>query len=253
MNSIGRKQYLLKKLQIDGSISITDLAEELNVSSMTIRRDLKALSENGLVTLGHGGAVLNNGSLFEFNTAIKQEIKADEKLRIAQKCLEFVNEGDSIYLDAGTTVSKIAGLLSRQKNIIILTHSLLVANKTANFKNVKVIMCPGELRRDSMAYMGPLTDEFIKQFRIDTLFLGVEGIDLVNGVSVPDIVDGVTKKNLISNARKVVCVADSSKFNSSLFYRIAPLTEIDVIITDADLDEETLSQYLQHDIQVITV
>lgn len=253
MNSISRKQYLLKKLQSDGSISITDLSEELKVSSMTIRRDLKTLSENGLVTLEHGGAVLNNGSLFEYNTAFKQEIKSGEKLRIAQKCLEFVNEGDSIYLDAGTTVSKIAGLLGGQKNIMILTHSLLAANQTAGFRNVKVIMCPGELRRESMAYMGPLTDEFIRQFRIDTLFLGVEGIDLANGVSVPDIADGATKKNLISNARRVICAADSSKFNSSFFFRIAPLTEIDVIVTDSDLEEDILNQYLQHKIQVITV
>lgn len=253
MNTIKRKQYILKKLQTDGSISITDLVEELGVSSMTIRRDLKTLSENGLVTLEHGGAVLNSGSLFEYNTAFKQEIKAEEKLRIAQKCLDYVNEGDSIYLDAGTTVSKIAGLLNRKKNIIILTNSLLAANQITNLRNTKVIMCPGEFRHDSMAFMGPLTDEFIGQFRIDTLFLGVEGIDLEGGISVPDIIDGVTKKNLISNAKKVICVADSSKFNTTYFFCIAPLTKIDIIITDTGLEPEILNQYLQQNIKVITV
>lgn len=253
MNSISRKQHILKKMQSDGSINIIGLAKELAVSSMTIRRDLKMLADNGLVTIEHGGAVLNGGSLFEYNMTLKQELKADEKLRIAHRCLDYIVEGDSIYLDAGTTVSKIAGLLGSKKNIMILTHSLLAANQATNLKNLKVIMCPGEFRQDSMAYMGPLTNEFIPQFKIDTLFLGVEGIDLESGISVPDIDDGITKKMLIHNAKKVICAADSSKFNASFFYGIAPLSEIDLIITDRDLDEEIRNQYLQRNIKIITV
>lgn len=253
MNNISRKRYILKKLQSDGSVSIMEFAEALNVSSMTIRRDLNMLAKNGLVTLEHGGAVLNSGSLFECNMALKQETNAEEKMRIAQKCLDYIAAGDSIYLDAGTTVSEIAGLLSSKNNIIILTHSLLAANKTANLRNAKVIMCPGEFRPDSMAFMGPLTDEFISRFKIDTLFLGVEGIDLTDGISVPDILDGVTKKTLISNAKHVICVADSSKFNNTYFYHIAPLSEIDLIITDSGLDKDVLNQYLQKNIEIITV
>lgn len=252
MNSAARKQYILKKLQTEGSIGITDFAEELNVSAMTIRRDLNTLAENGLVTLHHGGATLNSGSLFECNMSLKEESYAAEKLRIAQKCMEHINSGDSVFLDAGTTVGRIASLLSNKRNIIVLTHSLLVANRVANYKDLRVIMCPGELRTDSLAFMGPLTDEFVTHFKIDTLFLGVEGIDLENGVSVPDVVDGVTKKNLIQNAKRVICAADSSKFNSAYFYRIAPLSEIDLIVTDDGLAPEIKEQYLRKNINIIT-
>ena len=252
MNAIARKQSILKILESEGSLSITELADELAVSTMTIRRDLNALAEGGLVTVEHGGAVLNGGSLFECNMSLKQETCSAEKLRIAQKCLEFINPGDSIFLDAGTTVAKLASLLNAKRNIIVLTHSLLVANQTASCKNIRVIMCPGELRPDSLAFMGPLTDEFVSGFTIDTLFLGVEGIDAENGISVPDVVDGATKKNLIHNAKRVICLADSSKFGASYFYRIAPLSKIDLIITDTKIDPAILEDLQQRDIPVLT-
>lgn len=253
MNAIARKQCILKKLETEGSLSIAELAETLEVSSMTIRRDLNVLAENGLVTVEHGGVVLNGGSLFECNMSIKQETCSVEKMRLAQKCLEYINPGDSIFLDAGTTVAKLASLLSAKRNIIVLTHSLLVANQTASFKNIRVIMCPGEFRTDSLAFMGPLTDEFVAGFTIDTLFLGVEGIDVETGISVPDVVDGATKKNLIRNAKRVICLADSSKFGSSFFYRIAPLSDIDLIITDKNIDSAILENLQQRDVAVVTV
>ena len=103
MNAIERKRYILDELQRNGSVVITDLAERIQVSSMTIRRDLNAMAEDGMVTLEHGGAVLNNGSLFECSISFKSEINAAEKKRIAAKCMEYINEGDSIFLDTGTT------------------------------------------------------------------------------------------------------------------------------------------------------
>ena len=253
MNAIARRQRILKMLEAEGSLSITELAEAMSVSSMTIRRDLNAMTENGLVTVEHGGVILNDGSLFECSMSIKQEICPSEKARIAQKCLEYINPGDSIFLDSGTTVAKLASLLSAKHNIIVLTHSLLTANQAASFKNIRMIMCPGELRSDSLAFMGPLTDEFVSRFTIDTLFLSVEGIDVKNGISVQDVADGATKKGLIRNAKRVICLADSSKFSKSFFYRIAPLSEIDLIITDKNIDPAILDDFRQRDISVVTV
>lgn len=253
MNRINRKQLILKKLQTTSTCSITMLAEELDVSSMTIRRDINALETKGIVTLENGFVVLNSGSLFEYSISQKQTIYLEEKKRIAQKALEYINDGDSIFLDAGTTPNQLAGLLNSKKNVLVLTHSLLVANSLANMSNIKLIMCPGEFRQASSAYMGPLTVEFISQFQIDTLFLGVDGISLDNGVSVPDIVDGYTKKCLIHNAKQVICIADSSKFGKNLLYGIAPLGEIDLIITDSNLDKKTSELFIKNNISFITV
>ncbi len=147
----------------------------------------------------------------------------------------------------------MAELLRSKKNLIVMTHSLLAANALANAKKIKHIMCPGEFREQSMAYMGPLTDEFIENFQIDTLFLCVEGIDVEQGVSVVDILDGNTKKVLVKKARKVICIADHSKFNKSFFYKIAPLTDIDLIITDDGLDDDTKKQFEKNKLTLITV
>ena len=253
MNNIERKQEILRKLQINGTVSTQILADELDVSSMTIRRDLNQLAENGLIKLNHGGAVLNSSSLFEHNMNIKSGIMFEEKVRIAQKCLEYINDGDSIFLDAGTTANELARILSAKKQLVILTNSLLAANSAVAINNSKIIMCPGEFRELSMAYMGPLTNSFVSQFTIDTFFLAVDGISLNGGISVPDILDGTTKQTLIDISRKVICIADSSKFNSTFLYQIAPLKKIDLIITDTGLDDQTYQQFLLNKINIIRV
>lgn len=251
MNAIERKRYILNELQRNGSVVITDLAERIQVSSMTIRRDLNAMAEDGMVTLEHGGAVLNNGSLFERNMSFKSEINATEKQRIAAKCMEYINEGDSIFLDAGTTPNEVAVLLRGKRNISVLTHSLMVANTTANMRNIKLIMCPGEFRENSMAFLGPLTDDFIQHFQIDTLFLSLEGIDLNDGLSVVDVQDGHTKKVLVEKAKRVICIADHSKFNKSFFYKIAPVADVDLVVTDTGLDAATQELFRQNNVPLV--
>ena len=251
MNAIERKRYILNELQRNGSVVITDLAERIQVSSMTIRRDLNAMAEDGMVTLEHGGAVLNNGSLFECNMRFKSVINATEKQRIAAKCMEYINEGDSIFLDAGTTPNEVAVLLRGKRNISVLTHSLMVANTTANMRNIKLIMCPGEFRENSMAFLGPLTDDFIQHFQIDTLFLSLEGIDLNDGLSVVDVQDGHTKKVLVEKAKRVICIADHSKFNKSFFYKIAPVADVDLVVTDTGLDAATQELFRQNNVPLV--
>lgn len=252
MNAIGRKQYIIQKLQLENYVDTNQLAAELSVSSMTIRRDLTALSDDGLITLQHGGAVLNNGSLFEFNMSMKNEKRVTEKMELAKQCMEYVHEGDSIYLDAGTTVSCLALLLKEKKNILIMTHSLLAMNQLSDSKNLHVIMCPGEYRYDSQAFMGPLTDDFISQFKIDTLFLGVEGIDLKCGFTVPNIADGATKRALVRAAKRVICMADSTKLDTSYYYSIAPLSDADLIVTDHEADPLLMKRYADAGIRIVT-
>lgn len=252
MNAIGRRQFIIQKLQIENYVDTNELAADLGVSSMTIRRDLTALADDGLISLQRGGAVLNDGSLFEFNMAMKNQKRMVEKMAIAKKCMDYIQEGDSIYLDAGTTVSCLALLLKEKKNILVMTHSLLVMNQLSDSKNLRVIMCPGEYRFDSQAFMGPLTDEFVSHFKIDTLFLGVEGIDLKYGFTVPNISDGATKRTLVRTAKKVICMADSTKFDTSYYYGIAPLSEADFIVTDDQADPTLLKRYSDTGVSIVT-
>lgn len=253
MNSIMRKREIMRELKKNGSVSVTELSEKLNVSSMTIRRDLIKFQEDGLVMMEHGGAVLNGGSLFEFNMFMKQSEYEEEKRRIAKKCLEYISDGDSIFLDAGTTTNEIAKLLIDRDNLLVMTNSFLAANTLVNASGIKLLMCPGIFREKSMAVMGQITDEFISDFKIDKLFLAVEGVDVNRGVSVPDVMDGATKKNLVNYSDKIICVADNSKFGLSMFYTICDLSDIDVLITDDQLDEEVINKYIQYGVNIEVV
>ena len=228
MNAIGRKQHIIQKLQKENYVDTNELAAELAVSAMTIRRDLNALAKSGLITVQHGGATLNSGSLFEFNMAMKNENQMTEKMRIAKKCLEYVHGGDSVYLDAVTTVSCLAPLLKGKENVLIMTHSLLAMDQLSD-TNLHVIMCPGEYRSDSLAFIGSLTDEFISQFQIDTLFLGT----------------------LVKKARQVICMADSSKFDSAYYFSIAPLQDADLIVTDSGISPAVLERYTSAGIRIV--
>lgn len=254
MKIVERRRVILDELRENGKADINDLAESLGVSSMTVRRDLKKLADNGTVTISQGVAVLNDGALQEYAMEFKHRCNSEEKRRIAKKAFELVNEGESVFLDSGTTVKELALLMSRMRNINVMTHSLLAANSICHLKeNSRVIMCPGEFREMSQAYMGPLTDDFIQGFQIDLLFLSAEGVSLDGGITVIDVLDGHTKRTLIRQARRTVCMLDSSKFEKSYFYHIAPLESIDMMITDTGLDDEVFEEYLQAGVNVIRV
>ncbi|MBR2545608.1 MAG: DeoR/GlpR transcriptional regulator [Erysipelotrichaceae bacterium] len=250
MNTIARRQRILQELQEKGNVSIVDMAETIGVSSMTIRRDLKKLSAEGLVTLEYGGAALNSGSLFEYNMAMKEREHSSEKVRIARKCLEYINEGDSIYIDSGTTPAELAKLIGNKRNIVVLSHSLLVANILSKYPNVKFIMCPGVFRERSMAYMGQMTDEFVSRFKIDKFFLSIEGIDVDSGVSVPDYTDGETKRNILLNSDVIIVMVDSSKFGKKFFYNIANVQSLDAVVTDENVDPEYVRILKSHNVRV---
>lgn len=243
MNGIERKLAIMKKIQEEGQVSVAELAAEYNVSLMTIRRDLGKFAKEGLITLEYGGAILNNGALFEYNMTLKQEEYKEEKKKIAEVCATYISEGDSIFLDAGTTICELARLLVNRKNLIVMTHSLLVANVLSKSSTVEVIMCPGKFRETSMAYMGQLTDNFISSFKVDKLFLAVEGVADTSGVSVPNIIDGMTKQNLVKCSKQVICATDSSKFGKEHYFNICGLTDIDIIVTDCGLSEEVAKNY----------
>lgn len=242
MRGIERKLSIIKDIQEQGQADINELAAKYEVSTMTIRRDLSKLSEEGLVTLEYGGAVLNNGALVEYNMHMKEAKFLEEKQQIAKECASYIKEGDSIFLDAGTTVCEIAKCIAHRKNITVMTHSLLVANILSG-SDLNLIMCPGQFRKKSMAYLGQFTDDFIDMFQIDKLFLGVEGVDLEQGLSVPNVEDGITKRHMIKHAKWTVCLADHSKFDQVCYHKICNLNEINLLVTDQGLDDDIRIKY----------
>lgn len=238
-----RRKYILTFLEQNHEGSISDLAQKLNVSSMTIRRDIEFLAKQGLVTQIRGGVTLNHGAAFLHSQSLRKTLHINEKYRIAKYCAELIPEGSSIFIDCGSTTNQIAEEILQKKNITVLTNSLDVAQSLSTSKSLKVIMVPGVFSPLTRGFMGQFTSDFVKNFTIDFLFLGANGIDVTHGLSSPDYTDAETKKTFIHHSKKVIVAADHSKLDLNFFVRIAKLAEIDLIVTDKDADVQIIENY----------
>ncbi len=241
MGMIDRKVEIAQKVKQQGKVNISDLALEYGVSTMTIRRDLARLEKEGLVTVEYGGAILKSNSLLELDMNLKQTQFPEEKKRIAQAALDFIHDGDSVFVDAGTTTCEAARLLNQRKHLKVMTNSLPAANVLSSDKEIDLTLCPGKYRSMSLAFIGQLTDQFLSAFRFDVLLLGVEGI--ADGIFVPDETDGITKKKLIQQSKTVICLADHSKFGQNFYYQVAGLDAVDHIITDNGLEKSKIKLF----------
>lgn len=250
MSSFNRRKLILDILQKNKEVSINDLSIQLKVSTMTIRRDLSFFSSQGLVTLVQGGATLNTGAIYEHTIPFKQTEKINEKQKICEMARNLIKEGNVIFLDSGSTNQILANLIGNMKNIVVITHSLLVANSLIYSNNIKLIMLPGIFREKSMAFLGNSTVEFIKKFKIDIAFLSCEGADLKFGATLPDISDSEVKAAASLQAEKKVLLTDSSKFGKSFLSSFCKLQDFDLIITDEGVNEELKEKMLEEKINL---
>lgn len=253
MNAIYRREKILSYMETNQNVYITELAENLQVSAMTIRRDLMRLADIGIVTLLRGGAALNRGAGFEYSNRFRKKQLPEEKYRIATYCADLVTEGSSVFIDCGTTPEKIAELLLPKKNIIVLTHSLPAANILSTARDLKLIMVPGIFAEKPRGFMGQMTSDFIRRFKIDILFLGTNGIDLIHGATTPDLIDAETKQSIVRQADKVIVATDHTKLGQSFFLTIAPLKDIDLIVTDKVADLQIVQELRSAGTEVVLV
>ncbi len=253
MKTIKRRKEILDELEKNNSVNITELSEILDVSSMTVRRDLNLFAEQGVVTLVHGGAVLNRGATLVHNMPFREEKLREEKIRIASFCANLINEGSSIFIDCGSTTKEIAEAIVQKKNIVVMTNSLPVSNILSTAKSIKLIMAPGVFREKPQGFFGQMTSDFISKFRIDILFLGADGLDIKQGATNPDIIDTETKRSLVKQATRIVLVIDHTKLGCSSFMTVATLKEIDTIVTDKDADPEIIKELKNQGVEVFLV
>ncbi|WP_196594119.1 DeoR/GlpR family DNA-binding transcription regulator [Pectinatus sottacetonis] len=253
MTSRIRRSHIIGHLEKCNTVYITELAEKFAVSSMTIRRDLEFLAKQGLVTLIRGGATLNHGAAFLYSQSFRQTKFIKEKHRIAEYCASLINEGSSIFLDCGSTTQKIAETILPMNNITVITHSLECAQTLSTAKKLKLIMAPGVYSTSMGGFLGQFTCEFIKNFHIDILFLGANGVDTEHGLSSPDYIDALTKRALINASRKVIIATDSSKLNLNFFVTVASLQEIDSIVTDKNAAPDVIDAMRSKGINIVLV
>lgn len=250
MGSNERHKIILQLINEHGAVTITELCERLQVSDMTIRRDLSALEGADLLRRIHGGAVSIRGRSYEppFLTRTQESLEA--KQAIAAFAVTLVNEGDSIALDVGTTTLEMAHCLTDKHNITVLTTSLPIANVLADRSDIRVILSGGILRPGELSLVGAIAEYTFSRFNLDKAFIGIGGIDLKTGLTEYNLEDAQIKVSLIRSAKQRILLADSSKFGRITFASVAQLSEIHQVITDEGLDHESRETLQQNGIEL---
>ena len=248
-----RHQSILEELRDKKHVKVLDLCEILDVSAVTIRKDLKLLEEKGLLYRTHGGASLENPYITDRPIQEKEKISIQEKSKIAEAAALLIKENDSIMIASGTTVQQLARAINPKGKLNVITGSLYVALELIKHDKVEVIQLGGNVRHSSSSVIGHYTEAILKNISCNQLFLGVDGIDLDYGFTTSSLEEAVLNKQMIACAQRTIVLADSSKFGKRSFGRICGLEDVNEIITDEHLDESIKKKLIEMGIKVSLV
>jgi DeoR/GlpR family transcriptional regulator of sugar metabolism len=246
-----RREKILELLQEDGSAKVVDLARLFKVTEVTIRQDLDKLDKDGLIIKEHGGAFFKNVEDQVRTFSLVHQDNMDKKERIAIKCLEFIESGDTIILDSGSTTTEIAKKLKGIKNLTVITNALNIALILGAEPGIEVIMTGGEFKPPTLSLTGQKAADFFKGLNVNKLFLATAGISLKAGLTYPSISDIVVKKAMIDAAETTYLVADSTKIGKSAFASLGALSLINYIVTDSGIQDNYLKVFQDNEIEII--
>jgi DeoR family transcriptional regulator of aga operon len=256
-----RLSALLEILGKRGKVDVEDLAAELDVSAATVRRDLDHLAEQQLLTRTRGGAVANNVA-YDLPLRYKTARNASQKERIGRAAAALVSNGSVVGLNGGTTTTEIARALAVRPDLsgradgpalTVVTNALNIANELAVRPHVKIVVTGGVARQQSFELIGPLATKILEEITLDVVFIGVDAVDPVRGAYAHHEGEASINRMMAARARKVVVVADSSKLNQHAFAQIWPVSDMHMLITDAEASPETVAAFEAEGIEVQAV
>ena len=255
VSSKGRRSEILQILKKDSNVSVSELSKRFGVSEVTIRKDLNLLKDRNLLVRTRGGAITSDSGPAENEMSIRFKKLAHyrEKRAIGRAAAELIKDGDTIIIDSGTTALQVACHLHKFQNLTILTNALNVAQELLSYKRFNVIFLGGYIRNSSESVVGAIAESNLKMFYCDKLFMGVDSINVENGLSTPSIEEANINQIMIQRSREVVAVFDSSKVNKRALAFISTLDKINTVVTDDGIDKSTRSQLKAKGVEVIIV
>jgi DeoR family transcriptional regulator of aga operon len=250
MNISERHERIINKLKETGKVTVQELSTELSVSEVTIRKDLRALEDKNLLFRTHGGATRSNPYTSDRHVEVKVKIKAEEKEAIAKEAVKLIGDNDSIILASGTTILALAQVITPNKRLNIITSAINVSLELSGRDFVEVSQLGGQLRASSNSVVGPYAEQFLKDITCGVLFLGVDGIDLDYGFTTTNLMEASLNQKFIDVAQYTVILADSSKFGKRGFSRICTFDDVQHIITDEGVSDDTVKQLEEKGVRV---
>jgi DeoR/GlpR family transcriptional regulator of sugar metabolism len=249
-----RRALILDEVRRRGGVRVNELTRKLGVSDMTVRRDLDALARQGVLEKVHGGAVpVVEASTHEPGFEAKSGLELTAKEDIARAAAELVTPGTAIALSGGTTTYALAQHLLDVPDLTVVTNSVRVADvfhaaqrTSGQRQGAATVVLTGGVRTPSDSLVGPVADRAIASLHFDVLFLGVHGISLEAGLSTPNLAEAETNRQLVQSARRVVVVADHTKWGTVGLSSFAALEEVDTLVTDTGLPTDARREISEH-------
>lgn len=231
MLAITRKGKIKDILTEKKSITVTELSRQFEVTEETIRRDLKALEDEGFLSRTYGGAFIQTGVENNVSLSIREVAYVDSKKIIAKRCRSLIHNGDSIFLDTSTTALFVAKAISDMR-LTVVTNSLLVLDQLQDCENIRLVCIGGVLSRDYKSFNGNSTLQALENFYLDKTFMSCRSLSMDHGITDSTEALATIRQKLITHSNEVYVIADYSKFNKTSFIRICGYSELTGVITD---------------------
>lgn len=251
-----RRRKIASLTAVEGRVTVADLAEAFDVTAETIRRDLAQLDAEGAVHRVHGGAVATRSfQTVEFSVAARKNAQKDAKLSIARCAADFLpDSGGGIFLDAGTTTEALTELMVHSpdnRRWSVVTNSLPNAITLAGSNRIELQLLGGQVRVITQAVAGDTALRTLAVMRADVAFIGSNALTIDHGLSTADPQEAAVKRAMITNARKVIVMADSTKLGRDFLVSFAALEDIDVVITDSSAPEQFVNDLREQGVEVV--
>ena len=251
ISTVERRSMIIKELNLNGKVDVNDLSKMFNVSEVTIRNDLSQLEKKNILLRARGGALKIDPVGIDYHILEKDKINIKAKRLIGSKATDFVNEGDTIMIDSGTTAMEFVRSLDNKMTLTVITNALNIANQFFNNNNINVIMPGGFLRNKSFSLIGTPAEKSLRNYFCDKLFLGVDGLDSNYGLSTPNIEEAHFNSAMIETSNQVIVLADSSKIGKRSLAFICPISKIDILITDSGISNDQKVSFENAGIKVV--
>lgn len=237
-----RHKYILEQLKQTGTVRVVELSDEMNVSVVTIRKDLKVLEDRGILFRSHGSASSRELFIHDRSVNEKQHLFSEEKKQIARTAISFLTSGEAIIIGSGTTAFYFAQFIPEDLELTVLTAAMNVSQALLSKPNIEVVQLGGVVRKNATSVVGPFAEEMLKQFACSKLFLGVDGLSLEFGLTTSNMMEAHLNKAMIKAVQKTIVLCDSSKIERRGFGRICEVEEVDVVISDGGMPEMVVAE-----------
>ncbi len=253
MNKKLREKFILNTLYKNGEISVNKIIKNFKITSMTARRDIAKLAEEGYLIRTHGGALRADplDNMFSFATRI--DSNKMKKINIGRRAAKFVEDNDSIYIDSGTTLIRMCPFLKDIKKLTVITNSLPAASELTNYSNIKVTLLGGDVMHERRSIYGQVAVEQAKQYSVKKAFIGTDGVSLKKGLTAYGNNESQVSNTMADSANEVFLLCDSSKIEHNSTYKFATFVSINYLITDSGVDTNIIKEYKEEGINLIIV